>query len=64
MDIQRYPIIERVNVIVLKGIEKSGYNNLSNIFLNELLITKIVNLLDICIVKGKLMNYYPPPAMF
>ena len=62
MAIQRYPKIATVKVMVLKGIEKSGYNNLSNMFLFLWPKTVKVTLSFKVTVKGRFENSYPPPA--
>jgi hypothetical protein len=62
MAIQRYPKIAIVKVMALKGIEKSGYSNLSSIF--RFLWPKTINvtLSFRATVKGMFENSYPPPA--
>ncbi len=48
--------------MALKGIEKSGYSNLSNIFRFLWLKTINVTLSFRETVKGMFENSYPPPA--
>jgi len=61
MAIHKYPNITIVNVIVWKGIEKSGYKRC---YVKASLFIQIYYWFFSLNKTGILMNYYPPPAMF